>query len=170
VKGKHKNLTNRNQDHSALSETSTPTTASPWIPNTHEKQDSDLKSYLTMLVEDFNEAINNSLKEIQENTARQVEGLKEQAQKSLKELQENTTKQVIELNKTIQDLKREVETIKKTQRETTLEIEILGKKSGAIDASISNRIYEMEERISDAEDFIENMDTTIKKCKNAKRS
>jgi hypothetical protein len=35
----------------------------------------------------------------------------------------------MELNKTIQDLKREVETIKKTQSETTLEIETLGKKS-----------------------------------------
>ena len=38
----------------------------------------------------------------------------------------------MELNKTIQYLKMEVETIKKTQRETTLEIEILGKKSGTI--------------------------------------
>jgi hypothetical protein len=74
----------------------------------------------------------------------------------------------MELNKTIQDLKKEVETMKKTQREITLEIEILGKKSGIIDASISNRIQEMEERIPGAEDFIENMDTTIKenaKCK-----
>jgi hypothetical protein len=62
----------------------------------------------------------------------------------------------------------EVETIKKTQRETTLEIEILGKKSGTIDASISNIIQEMEERVSDVEDSIENMDTTIRentKCK-----
>ena len=58
-----------------------------------------------MLVEDFKKGINNSLKEIQENTAKQIEVLKEEAQKSLKELQENTTKQVIELNKTIQDLK-----------------------------------------------------------------
>ena len=75
----------------------------------------------------------------------------------------------MELNKTIQDLKREVETIKETQNETTLEIETLGKKSGAIDVSISNRIQEMEERISGAEDSIENMGTTIKenaKCKN----
>jgi hypothetical protein len=32
---------------------------------------------------------------------------------SLKELQENTGKQVKELNKTIQDLKMEIETIKK---------------------------------------------------------
>ena len=62
----------------------------------------------------------------------------------------------MELNKTIQDLKLEVETIKKIQRETTLEIETLGKKSGTIDASISNRIKEIEERISRAEDFIEN--------------
>ena len=79
------------------------------------------------------------------------------------QLQEDTTKQVIELNKTIQDLKREVETIKKTQSEATLEIETLGKKSGTIDASISNRIQEMEERISGAEDSIENIGTTIKK-------
>jgi hypothetical protein len=44
-----------------------------------------------------------------------------------------------------------------------MEIEILRKKSG----TISNRIQEMEERISGAEDSIENMDTTIKE--NAKR-
>jgi uncharacterized coiled-coil protein SlyX len=75
---------------------------------------------------------------------------------------------VKELNKTIQDLKMEVETMKKSQRETTLEIEILGKKSGTIDASISNRIQEMEERISGAEDSIEKIGTTIKE--NAKRS
>jgi predicted nucleic acid-binding Zn-ribbon protein len=57
----------------------------------------------------------------------------------------------------------EVETIKKSQRETTLEIENLGKKSGAIDANITNRIQEIEERISGAEDTIDNIDTTIKK-------
>jgi hypothetical protein len=53
----------------------------------------------------------------------------------------------MELNKTIQDQKMEVETIKKTQSETTLEIETLGKKSGTIDSRMSNRIQEMEERI-----------------------
>jgi hypothetical protein len=47
---------------------------------------------------------------------------------------------VRELNKNIQDLKRKVETMKKTQSETTLEIETLGKKFGTIDVSISNRI------------------------------
>jgi predicted nucleic acid-binding Zn-ribbon protein len=75
---------------------------------------------------------------------------------------------VKELNKTIQDLKLEIETIKKSQRETTLEIENLGNRSGVIDASISNRIQEIKERISGAEDTIENIDTTIKE--NAKCS
>ena len=74
----------------------------------------------------------------------------------------------MEMNKTILDLKREVDTIKKTQSEATLEIETLGKKSGTIDESISNRIQEMKERISDAEDSVENIGTIIKenaKCK-----
>ena len=45
----------------------------------------------------------------------------------------------MELNKTIQDLKMEAETMKKTQRKTTLEIEILGKKSGTIDHKQNTR-------------------------------
>ena len=44
----------------------------------------------------------------------------------------------------------ELETIKKSQKETTLEIENLGKKSGAIDANTTNRIQEVKERISGA--------------------
>jgi hypothetical protein len=75
----------------------------------------------------------------------------------------------MELNKTVQGLKGEVETIKKTQSETTLEIETLGKKSGIIDVSISNRMQEMEERISGAEDSIQSMGTTIKKNANCKK-
>jgi hypothetical protein len=70
AKGKCKTLTNRNQDNSALTEPSTPITASSGYPKTPEKQDSNLKSYLMMLVEDFKKGINNSLKEIQENTAK----------------------------------------------------------------------------------------------------
>jgi hypothetical protein len=93
------------------SEPGIPTTASPGYPNTPEKQDSDLKSYLMILVEDCKKDINNYLKAIQENTGKQVEALKEETQKPLKELQENTTKQVKELNKIIQDLQIEVEII-----------------------------------------------------------
>jgi predicted nucleic acid-binding Zn-ribbon protein len=73
----------------------------------------------------------------------------------------------MEMNKTILDVKREVDTIKKTQSEATLEIETLEKKSGTIDLSISNRIQEMEERISGAEDAMENIGTTIEE--NTKR-
>ena len=114
------NRSNGNQGYLALSEPNSPTVASPGYTITPEKQDMDLKSLLMMMMEDFK-------KEIQENTGKQLEAFKEETQKSLRELQENTTKQVMELNKTINDLKMEEETIKKSQRETTLEIEILGK-------------------------------------------
>ena len=84
TKGKHRNITNRNQDHSPLSELSTPTSASPGHPNTPEKLDSDLKAYIMMMVEDIKKDFNNSLKEIQENTS----------------------KEVMEMNKTILDQKK----------------------------------------------------------------
>jgi hypothetical protein len=67
VKSKHMNLTNRNQDHSPSSDPSTPTSASPGHPNTPEKLDADLKTYLMMMVEDIKKDFNNSLKEIQGN-------------------------------------------------------------------------------------------------------
>ena len=119
--GKHKNRSNKNQGY-LTSQPNTPTKASPGYTITPKNQDMVLKSFLMMMIDDFRKEINNSLKEKQENTYNQVK----------------------ELNKTVQDLKIEVETIKKSQRETTLEIENLGKKSGAIDASIINRIQEIE--------------------------
>ena len=108
------------------------------------------------------EVINNSLKDIQENTYEQVEVLKEETHKFLKEIQENKTKQVKELNKTIQVLKMEGETIKKSQKKATLEIENLGKRSDITDANINNRIQETEKRISGVEYTIEDIDTTLK--------
>ena len=81
-------------------------------------------------------------------------------------IEENLLKK--EMPMIIQDLKREVDTIKKTQSEAKLEIETLGKKSETMEASISNRIQEMKERISGAEDSIENISTT-KKMQNATR-
>ena len=48
----------------------------PGFMKSPEKQDSDLKSYLMMLVDDFREGINYSFKEIQDNTAKHVEVLK----------------------------------------------------------------------------------------------
>jgi len=43
-----------------------------------------------------------------------------------------------------------------------MEIENLGKRSGVIFATITNRIQEIEERNSEAKDSIENIDTTVK--------
>jgi len=62
----------------------------------------------------------------------------------------------------------EIETIKKAQRETNLDIENVRKREGTVDTSITNRTQEIEERISGAEDIIENIDITVKynvKCK-----
>jgi hypothetical protein len=62
----------------------------------------------------------------------------------------------------------EIETVKKLQRETTLEMENLEKRSRVTDASITNRIQELDERISEAEDTIEDSGITVKentKCK-----
>ena len=68
-----------------------------------------------------------------------------------------------ELNTSIQDLKVEVETVKKTQMETNLEIENLGKRSGITDVSITERIQEIEERSSHVEDIVEVIGTAVKK-------
>jgi hypothetical protein len=62
----------------------------------------------------------------------------------------------------------EVKTIKKSQSDTSLEIENLVKVSGVMDGSINNRIQEIEERISGIDESIENTETTVKenaKCK-----
>jgi hypothetical protein len=67
--GKLKNRSNRNQGYLASSESNTPTLASPGYCITPEKQDMDLKSFLMMMMEEFKKEINNSLKEIQENTS-----------------------------------------------------------------------------------------------------
>ena len=65
-----------------------------------------------MVVGDFKKGINNSLKEIEENTAREFQVLKEKQENTskhvevLKDKQESISKQVMEMNKTILDLKK----------------------------------------------------------------
>ena len=68
-------------------EHSYPTTASPGYPSTAEAQENDLKSNLIKMIEAFKEEMN----------------------KSLKEIQENTIKQVKEMSKAVKDLKVEIE-------------------------------------------------------------
>ena len=53
------------------------------------------------MIEAFKEEMNKYLKEIQENTIKQVEVFKEETNKSLKDIKENTIKQVKEINKTV---------------------------------------------------------------------
>jgi hypothetical protein len=55
------------------------------------------------------------------------------------------------LNKTVQELKMEVETLKKMEMEANIEKDNLGQRSRATDTSITNRIQEIEERISGLE-------------------
>jgi hypothetical protein len=62
AKGKRKNLTIRNQDHSPSSEHNTPTPPSPGHLNTPEKLDADLKAYLMMMVEDVKRTLITHLK------------------------------------------------------------------------------------------------------------
>jgi hypothetical protein len=57
-----------------------------------------------------------------------IEAFKEDINNSLKEIQENTIRQVKKLNKIVQDLNMEIETKKKSQMEATLEMDIPGKR------------------------------------------
>jgi hypothetical protein len=52
--------------------------------------------------------------------------------KKKRNAEKHTIKQVKELNKVLQELNVEVETIKKTQMEANLEMENLGKRSGIL--------------------------------------
>ena len=64
AKGKGKNISNRSQVYVASSESSSPTTVSPGCPNRPEKQDSDLKSHLMMMIDDFKKDTNSPLEKI----------------------------------------------------------------------------------------------------------
>ena len=162
TRGKPRNLSIRNQDYLAPSEHISPIKANTGYPNKLEKQDLGIKSHFMMMMEDFKKDIHISRKEIQDNTSKQVEALKEEAERSLKELQEknNQTGEGNEQNHP--GFKNGNRNNKEAQRETTLEIEYLKKRSGFIDASITHKIQEIRERISGAEDTIQNIDKTIK--------
>ena len=83
--------------------------------------------------------------------------------KSLKDTQENQDKAIKQVMETVQDLKNEMEVMKKTQTKGRLDMENLGNRSGTTETSITNRLQEIEERFSDAEDTIEEINSLIKK-------
>jgi hypothetical protein len=55
----------------------------------------------------------------------------------------------------------DIEIIKESQMKGILEMENLGKRSRTTDANITNRLQEIEERISGIEDIIEDIDTKV---------
>ena len=82
--------------------------------------------------------------------------------------QEKTIKQVVE---TVQELKAEREAMKKTQTEGRLAMENIDKETETSETSITNRIQEIEERISDYKDTIEKINAlTIENSKSNKFS
>ena len=93
--------------------------------------------------------------------------LKQKHTNPFKKIPENIHKQVKELEKTIQNLKVKIKPLKRSENKTTLYIENHGKRTGVINESITNRIQEIEERISGAEDTVENIVTSVKE--NAKK-
>lgn len=106
----------KNTSNNTTLKTSYPTTASPEDTIISEAQENDLKS----------------------ESMKIIEALKEE-NKSLKEIQENAIKPE-ELNKTLQDLKMEIEVMKKTQSEAILETGNLWKRTRTTDTSVTNRI------------------------------
>ncbi|KAL6080965.1 hypothetical protein STEG23_016230 [Scotinomys teguina] len=123
-----------------------------------EEAESITKNDFQKVIEALKEEMKNSLKELEEQTNKKLEENKESQEKAIKQMK-----------KTVQDLKIEIETIKKTQSEGRLEIENLTKQTGTTDTSITNRMQEIEQRISDAEDTIEKIDSSVKENTKAKK-
>ena len=62
----------------------------------------------------------------------------------------------------VQELKTEMKSMKKTKTEGRLDMENLGKQTETSGTSITNRMQEIEERISDYEDTIEKINALTK--------
>jgi cysteinyl-tRNA synthetase len=131
-----------------------PAMTNPRYSNGTEAQEKDLKSSLIKMIEAFKDDLNKVLKEIQENPFKQVEALNEERYK-YKETQEKYNQTGEYMNKTVQPLKIEMEAIKNTQTEAILEMDNLGKRTGTIEARITNRMQEMEENLN-VKDMIRN--------------
>jgi hypothetical protein len=82
LRGKHKNIaTKTNATWHYQNQVLPPQQALDAPTNLKINQDSDQNLCLMKTIEDFQEDIKNSLKEIQKNTGKQIEGVKEQKTK-----------------------------------------------------------------------------------------
>ncbi|KAL6089794.1 hypothetical protein STEG23_010809 [Scotinomys teguina] len=132
-------------------------TARPEHTNAEEAE-SITKNDFKKVIEALKEEMKNSLKELEEQTNKKLEENKESQEKAIKQMKE-----------TVKDLKIEIQIIKKIQSEGRLEIENLTKRTGTTDTSLTNRMQEIEQRISDAENTIEKIDLSVKENTKAKK-
>ncbi|ERE71058.1 Transposase, L1 containing protein [Cricetulus griseus] len=147
-RGKGKSTSNNRKPNMTPVETRNHTPVRPEHHDADEPEENDLKNIFMKMIEDLKE------------------DRKEDTRKSLKEIEDKTNQKIQDISKslkeTVQDLKTEIQTIKKAQSEGMLEIEKLGKRSGTTDVSITNRIQEMEERLSGVEDTLAEIDLSTK--------
>jgi hypothetical protein len=132
-----KNTVNWSQGNMESSELSYPDTAIPGYPNIAKTQD-DLKSNLIKMIEAFKEEMN----------------------KFSKEVQENTIKHVKELNKTVQDLKMELEAKRKYKLRESRRWKTLGREQEQ-QMQASPTEYERQKGISGVEDMIEEISMSV---------
>ena len=75
-----------------------------------------------------------------------------------------------EINKTLKEVKTNIEAIKKTQTEGILVMENLMKRAGTTNARLTKRLEVMEKRIWGIEDMLEEIDTSDKENVKSKNS
>ncbi|KAK7802269.1 hypothetical protein U0070_000831 [Myodes glareolus] len=142
-------------------------------PTPEEIEEIDSKRIFMKIIEELKQEVKICRKEMEDKYTKKIEEMSkemeekytkrfEEMSKSVNEIlgnQEKTIKQVME---TVQDLKTEMESMKKSQAEGRLAMENLGKRTETSETSITNRIQEIEERISDSEDTIEKLNALTK--------
>ena len=126
-------------------------------PIPEEVEEIDSKCNIMKIIEDLTQDGKNCCKEMEKRNKKV-----EEMSKSLKNTHKNQDKAIKQVMETVQHLKEEMEVIKKTQTEGRLEMENRGKQTGTTEKSITIRIQEIEERISDNKDTIEEINSLVK--------
>ena len=146
-----------------------PTIEGPEPLNSEEVE----KSAIMKAIESLKQDMNNSLKELDEKYNKRIEEMSkemdekynkkfEEMSKSVNDTLGNQEKAIKQVMESVQEVKTEMEAVKKTQTEGQLDMENLGKRTETTESSLTNRIQEIEERISDYEDTIEKINALTK--------
>ncbi|KAL6047071.1 hypothetical protein STEG23_026865 [Scotinomys teguina] len=119
---------------------------------------------------EIEEKTNKKLEEINKKKKGGKDGQKIARNKKIPQRKPRKPKKAIkDVKETIHDRKIEIEKMKKTLTEGMLEIEKLSKRSGNTDTSTTNRIQELEARICNVEDTMEEIDSTVKENTKSKK-